>query len=93
MHHPIFKHILTEYIRLDTRLCRACWNCVDSCPNGVIGKTWPVFHKHAHIDYAGRCKGCLKCVSTCPYHAVIIRRYRTKNNQTGRSSSCEELSA
>jgi 2-oxoglutarate ferredoxin oxidoreductase subunit delta len=64
----------TEYIKLDSGKCNACWKCIESCPNDVIGKVDLPFHKHARIDHSDRCKGCLKCVSVCTAKAITSLR-------------------
>lgn len=70
-HLLLHRHDRTKYIVLRNRLCRACWACVEVCPNGVLGKINLPFHKHAHIDNASACKGCRKCVNACMNHAII----------------------
>ena len=60
----------TEYIRLDTRKCRACWKCQDKCSNNVIGRVNLPFHKHARIVNSGDCTGCIKCVNVCESNAL-----------------------
>ncbi len=67
---PFIRHTRTEYIRLDTHLCKACWKCVEICPNGVFGKVKLLVHKHSRIDYAEKCKGCKKCVNACEQKAI-----------------------
>ena len=68
---PIPRHDSTKYIRLSTTLCKACWMCVQACPNDVIGKVDLPIHKHAHIDQAEKCRGCQKCVRACPNGAIL----------------------
>jgi 2-oxoglutarate ferredoxin oxidoreductase subunit delta len=68
-HSPGRRHA-TAYIEVNTRLCRACWKCVDACPKGVIGKTGFVFHKHVRIVKPGNCTGCGACVKACPNGAI-----------------------
>ncbi len=68
------RHNQTKYIYINTRLCKACWECIELCPNGVIGKVNLPFHKHARIDNAGRCRGCGKCVTACQQQAIISYR-------------------
>jgi NAD-dependent dihydropyrimidine dehydrogenase PreA subunit len=63
---------MTGFIRLDTHSCRACWECIEACPQGVIGKIALPFHKHARIDHAENCKGCLACVKACPHLAITV---------------------
>ncbi len=71
-HHSwIAGHNQTRYIYLDTSKCRACWKCIESCPEGVIGKIDLPFHKHVRISQPDQCKGCLKCVNVCPEEAII----------------------
>ena len=72
-HLPFPRHTETLYIRLDTGRCKACWACVQACPQVVIGKVDLRFHHHAHIDRAENCKGCLRCLNTCPHQAILIR--------------------
>ncbi len=75
------RHNETQYIYINTRLCKACWECIESCPNGVIGKVNLPFHKHARIDNAERCQGCHQCVTTCQQQAIIA--YRIDKQQVG----------
>ncbi|MDR3627441.1 MAG: hypothetical protein P4L45_11435 [Ignavibacteriaceae bacterium] len=67
------RHIQTSFIRLDTSKCKACWKCVESCNNNVIGKVHIFGHKHAKIDNADKCTGCLKCLKICLYGAYTKR--------------------
>ena len=62
----------TKYIHLDSRKCEACWKCIESCPNGVMGRTSLPFHKHARIDRPEKCQGCQKCVNVCKEKAISI---------------------
>jgi len=59
----------SPFIKLDTHRCKACWKCLDICPNQVLGKIDLPWHKHALIINANRCSGCLKCLKICPYGA------------------------
>jgi len=60
----------TVYIGLNTSLCKACWKCVEACPEGVLGKVNLIFHKHSRIDHPEDCKGCFKCMKACPHGAI-----------------------
>ena len=59
----------TSHVQLDTGKCKACWKCIEDCPNHVIGKVDLPWHKHALIINPDNCKGCLKCMKTCPQNA------------------------
>jgi uncharacterized Fe-S center protein len=48
----------TAFISINTRLCQACWDCVEACPNGVLGKVNVLFHKHVRIENTDKCRGC-----------------------------------
>jgi NAD-dependent dihydropyrimidine dehydrogenase PreA subunit len=56
----------TKYVHLDTHKCDACWQCIDECKRGVLGKVDFWFHKHVKIVNAERCSGCKRCVDVCP---------------------------
>lgn len=71
---PRARHTMTAYVSLNTRCCTACWECVEACPNGVLGKVKMFFHAHARIDHADRCDGCGTCVSICPEQAITLNR-------------------
>lgn len=60
----------TCYIRINTRLCLACWDCIKACRSGVIGKIDFLGHRHARIQNAGNCIGCLACVKVCRQNAI-----------------------
>lgn len=54
LHNIFTRHDTTGYIRLNIRLCQACWKCIAVCRNRVLGKV-EFFHRHARIDNAGSC--------------------------------------
>ncbi|HPT20646.1 MAG TPA: 4Fe-4S binding protein [Bacteroidales bacterium] len=69
---PLFfnrNHTGTEFIHLDTRKCKACWECLVECPNKVIGKIDLPWHKHALVADPSKCSGCLKCIKACKFGA------------------------
>lgn len=76
---PFHRHTETFYIRLDTSRCKACWECVQACPQHVFGKIDFPFHRHARIDQAENCKGCLLCLDTC-LHQAILTVEKTRDN-------------
>ena len=61
------EHTKTPFIQLDTRKCKACWKCLEDCPNRVINKVDLPWHKHALIVEPDKCTGCLKCINVCEY--------------------------
>ena len=67
------EHARTAHIQLDTRRCKACWKCINTCPNKVIGKINFLGHRHARINEPDKCSGCLKCLKICEYSAYNIR--------------------
>ncbi|MDE6315675.1 MAG: 4Fe-4S binding protein [Muribaculaceae bacterium] len=68
-------HHQTKYIRLSPRECIACWECVKSCPKGVLGKIDFLGHRHVKISDSKNCVGCMKCVRICPKNC-----FKTKND-------------
>ena len=66
----IKRHTHTKYIELNRSRCQACWKCVETCPNGVLGKLVIFTHRHAHVEHMEACKGCKKCVLCCPNEAI-----------------------
>lgn len=61
------EHTKTPFIQLDIRRCKACWKCIEECPNRVISKVDLPWHKHALIFGPDKCTGCLKCINVCEY--------------------------
>ena len=55
----------TKFVRLETRLCQACWKCLEACPLQVLGKIDIGWHHHIRIRNANACNGCKKCVRAC----------------------------
>ena len=63
------EHVRTAFVLLDTRKCKACWKCIGTCPNKVIGKINFPGHRHSRIIKSDKCSGCLKCVKICEFGA------------------------
>lgn len=63
----------TPHVQLNSHLCEACWDCVDACTKGVIGKVNVFFHKHAVFRKPEQCTGCKRCVKTCQHQAITPR--------------------
>ncbi|MDR1154980.1 MAG: 4Fe-4S dicluster domain-containing protein [Bacteroidales bacterium] len=55
----------TDFVRLDAHRCKACWKCLEKCPE-VIGKVGFLWHRHVVIYKADECIGCFRCVKLCP---------------------------
>jgi len=70
LHNPFRRHTMTKFIQVNTRLCEACWGCLEVCPNHVLGKLEFGPHRHIRIKASENCKGCKKCVDSCLYHAI-----------------------
>lgn len=69
-HYHGHRENATAYIKVNTRLCKACWECVAACPKGVLGKTNFIFHKHVRIINPGNCVGCRACEKACREGAI-----------------------
>ena len=65
------EKLRTGYVVANTRNCKACWECINTCPKQVIGKVVFLWHKHIAIRNDENCSGCRKCVKTCP-HGVFV---------------------
>jgi 2-oxoglutarate ferredoxin oxidoreductase subunit delta len=72
----------TPFVLLDTHKCEACWECINSCNNNVIGKVDIFIQKHAVIKNPGKCTGCLKCIRVCTFGAYskISNNYRKNSS-------------
>jgi 2-oxoglutarate ferredoxin oxidoreductase subunit delta len=57
--------IKTAHILINPKQCDACWKCIETCPNDVIGKVSFLWHKHIVIQNGDSCSGCKKCIKTC----------------------------
>ena len=75
--HPINRRLnreshsaVTEFIQLNMSECRACFKCVDVCPEDVFGKINIIIHRHAVIRKKDRCIGCGKCMNICDTGAI-----------------------
>jgi NAD-dependent dihydropyrimidine dehydrogenase PreA subunit len=64
------KNSKTQFIQFNSKNCRACWECIENCPNEVLGKIDFLGHKHARIENPDKCTGCLNCISVCEFNAL-----------------------
>jgi NAD-dependent dihydropyrimidine dehydrogenase PreA subunit len=78
------EHTRTSFIQLDTKKCKACWKCIEICPNQVIGKVDIPWHKHAKIVKHDDCTGCLNCIDICQYGAYSINDGTTQKTEKKR---------
>ncbi|HPR39142.1 MAG TPA: 4Fe-4S binding protein [Spirochaetota bacterium] len=69
----------TAFIRFNSSECRACWNCIEVCPEKVFVKMNILVHKHVLIRNSEDCIGCGKCVNICRSGALS----RINKNETG----------
>lgn len=76
-------HTRTGFVQLSTHECKACWECLGSCPNQVLGKIDLPWHRHAIFVNPEQCRGCLKCVSVCANGAL------SKNGQEAGTHSTQ----
>lgn len=60
----------TAFIILDRSRCEACWECLDACPQAVLGKVDFLGHRHAKVKTAEDCTGCGRCVKVCEAGAL-----------------------
>jgi len=79
MNSPLLKYddTHTPYVRLDIQSCTACWECLDTCPNNVMDKSFlyiggTMILAHVLMYDASECSGCLKCVESCKFNAISI---------------------
>ena len=63
-------NILPRFIDVNTHNCKACWKCMEGCPNKVFGKIDFLGHRHIKASHPEECTGCLKCVKACEYGAI-----------------------
>jgi len=61
------KKVYTGHVWANTHNCKACWECINTCPKQVIGKVSFLWHKHIVFKNSERCIGCKKCIQACPY--------------------------
>jgi NAD-dependent dihydropyrimidine dehydrogenase PreA subunit len=85
------NHLETEFIKIDSRRCKACWNCVENCSRGVIGKINFLGHKHAHIDNPEKCIGCLRCVKACDKGAITALKIINRKEKNGTENNKEAV--
>jgi Fe-S-cluster-containing hydrogenase component 2 len=76
----------TSYVRLETRLCQACWKCLEACPLQVLRKIDIGWHRHIRIRNASACNGCKKCVRACDSGALTYTYLPGAHSGPGRTA-------
>jgi len=74
----------TQFVRLDSHKCAACWKCIDVCRLDVIGNVNILIHKHAVFRHPERCSGCGLCVKICENEAIVAQPGAAPDANTGR---------
>ena len=64
------NNTLPGFITVNTEKCKACWKCMEGCPNKVFAKINFLGHRHIKVSHPENCTGCLKCVKACTYDAI-----------------------
>ena len=60
-------------IVLNTDKCKACYLCIDACPNKVLEKSEVVNklgYYPAKVNEEKKCIGCAMCARVCPDIAI-----------------------
>lgn len=71
---PSHDHaVATPHVALSRSRCEACWECVEACPNDVLGSVSFGPHRHAVVAHPDDCTGCLACVRVCETGALTRR--------------------
>ena len=60
----------TEFVWINTRHCKGCWQCIKACPNNVLGKADFLLHRHVRVNNPLDCQGCMACVKACDRKAI-----------------------
>jgi ferredoxin len=72
----------SRYVYADTSKCKACWECIEVCKYGVLGKVDFWFHRHVVFKNGDECRGCKKCISACPNGVFQILTELTPKSET-----------
>jgi NAD-dependent dihydropyrimidine dehydrogenase PreA subunit len=70
----------SKYVQLKTKNCKACWKCIENCPQDVIGKIDFLGHRHIKMRNPAECTGCLRCVSACEFNVISQIKEPGSNN-------------
>lgn len=68
----------TAFVQLNSYSCKACWKCIEVCPNNVIDKSFlfiveTLIYEHILIYNSIECIGCMNCIRACNYDAICIK--------------------
>ena len=70
MRRGMLRRSQTKFVEFNKNNCKACWKCVEACPENIFGKINILIHKHARIVNSSDCTGCMKCVKACDFGAI-----------------------
>lgn len=65
---------MTE-IRIDEKLCKGCYFCIEKCPKDVLGKAdglSPKGYIIARVERPEDCTACRLCEIYCPDFAISV---------------------
>jgi ferredoxin len=71
MKSPLIKFKETKFIRINVRQCNGCRECIEVCPEQVLGMTRHAPRTHIRVLDAESCTGCKKCVKVCKNEAIL----------------------
>lgn len=74
------EHTNTVFVLLDTKKCKACWECIKVCSKNVIGQINLPWHKHVKFVNNSECVGCMKCIKICSVNA-IVKLHKSDSNE------------
>ena len=63
------------HIVIDSKRCKSCYVCVETCPKGLIKKSTETSKLGDYLvefdDPNGDCLGCAMCAIRCPDMAIV----------------------
>ena len=63
-------------IRIDEKLCKGCYYCIEMCPKNVLGKSdvlSPKGYIIARVERPEDCVVCRICETVCPDFAISVK--------------------
>lgn len=69
------RHAFTRFVQFNPQTCKACWQCIDECPRGVLGQVSFRRHEHIHVDKPEVCIGYLQdLISRISEYSIELTR-------------------